>query len=251
MWPRFAYRPAERGAALLILLMLVAMATATALISAMGKPAAGPELRTITALGQARQALIGFAQLHGRLPRPARSAMDGRESPLHCSNDAECTGYLPWLALGVAPDDAWGKLWRYTVSPALTEQPVNVGRSETNKVIQTRDGGALRDVAGAPGCARVGAHCVAAVILSTGKRNFGTSIDGVGQANGAHGNLDEAMNAESSSIFVARPATIEPTATGGEFDDRLTWIDLDVLYDRMGAAGALPDNGSNRQSAFR
>lgn len=241
----------QRGAALLIVLMLVALATASMLMSALGKPAASPELRTVAALGQARQALIGFAQLNGRLPRPARSATDGRESPAACAVDDDCTGYLPWLALGVAPDDAWGKLWRYSVSPALTQQPVQVGRSEAGKVIRTRDGAVLRDLAGAAGCTRAGQDCVAAVILSTGKRHFGTTSAGITQANGASGNLDEAANAASTNDFIVRPASSEPMVAGGEFDDLLSWLTLDTLYQRMGAAGALPDDGHNRQSSFR
>lgn len=243
-------RAKQSGAALLVMLMLVMVVAASVLVNALGTPGEGPELRSLAALGEARQALIGFAQTHGRLPRPARSATDGREAQDRCDSEADCSGYLPWAALGVARSDAWGKLWRYSVSPAFTEQPLDIGRTMAGKIVQTRDGAGVRSLAGQAQCANAGSDCVAAVVLSTGQRNFGTSELGIAQANAALTNRDERNNARASKVFIQRTRSGDAAAAGGEFDDLVAWIDLEVLYKRMGAAGALPDDGRNRRSAF-
>ncbi|MBS3934952.1 MAG: prepilin-type N-terminal cleavage/methylation domain-containing protein, partial [Sulfuritalea sp.] len=46
-------------------------------------------------LAEVRDALVGFAVVHGRLPRPAVSATDGSERG-PCANDADCHGFIPW-----------------------------------------------------------------------------------------------------------------------------------------------------------
>src|SRR5688572_18807822 len=54
--------------------------------------------QTQRVLEETREALIGYAMIHGRLPRPAASETDGSERGT-CGggtpNDA-CTGYIPW-----------------------------------------------------------------------------------------------------------------------------------------------------------
>ena len=76
------------GAALLIVVTVAGLAAASLLVGALGKSSGdlARERRTLHALAQANEALVGFAAVNGRLPRPAASAIDGRENPLPCAS---------------------------------------------------------------------------------------------------------------------------------------------------------------------
>ncbi|MDR1709556.1 MAG: type II secretion system GspH family protein, partial [Candidatus Accumulibacter sp.] len=101
-------------------------------------------------LDELREALTGYAIVNGRLPRPAASLTDGRERPNDCANDAECTGFIPWAALGVKKTDAWNKLIRYSVTPSYAKNNVRIVPTDyASKKIKTRDAnGALQYVMG-------------------------------------------------------------------------------------------------------
>jgi hypothetical protein len=71
-------------------------------------------------------------------------------------------------------------------------------------------------------------NIVVAIVFSTGK-------------NGATGGTgtNEARNLDNNALFVSR--TPDPVgATGGEFDDQMTWIAVGELYGKLVAAGLLP-----------
>src|SRR5450830_65867 len=95
--PRLRMHARQRGAALLLLVTVLALGAATLLMSGYSPQAMEQRQvdQTQRTLAQSRDALIGFALQHGRLPRPAISAQDGRESALPCTNDADCSGFLP------------------------------------------------------------------------------------------------------------------------------------------------------------
>jgi len=206
----------------------------------MGPLAAQIEQRSVTqterALEQAREALLGFAMANGRLPRPATSATDGSERAADCATNAECTGYLPWAALGSPRGDAWGKLFRYSVTrsfansagPALTLSTAGVKR------VMTRTGGAPVILA----------DQVVAVVISHGPRNWGAGIDGGTIADGSSSNADEDANAtndgQAASPFYSRTASAVPGAAGGEFDDLVVWVPQTIVASRLVSAGHLP-----------
>ncbi|MGK5037716.1 hypothetical protein [Janthinobacterium sp. LB3P118] len=240
MTPRQPHR--QRGAALLLLLAVLGLGAASLLISAFGRNTGEAERqqRTLATLTQAREALLGFSATQGRLPRPAASALDGRERATDCANDAECSGFLPWVALGVAGVDAWGKLLRYSVTPEMARAPVVSFSAIANRVVLTRNSrGDFVYVAGQEQC-DVSAQCLPVVLFSQGKEHHGTAASGVTQINTARGNIDEASNDSASRRFVARPATDNAALAGGAFDDMLSWITLPTLYQRMRAARNLP-----------
>lgn len=227
----------ERGAALLLLLVMVGLGMASVLMSAASnwRRDDGKERRTLLALSQAQDALIGFAILHGRLPRPARSAVDGIEAAGPCRDDRECTGFLPWVTLGVDASDGWGHLLRYSASPAFTNAPVVFTEAVATKTIRVRHGADLVYFAGNASC-KLSAQCVPAVVLSTGKENFGVSVLGVAQANPSPFNPDERINATTSADFIRGPARSGGAAVdGGDFDDLLTWVPLLPLVNRINA----------------
>lgn len=232
----------QRGQALLILMTVLSLAGTSLFLGALNRirPDTAAGQRTQAALAQARAALLGFALTHGRLPRPAVSAIDGSERPLPCVTEAACTGFLPWAALSVPRTDAWGKLLRYSVTPVFTATPLQRVSAVGTKTILTRTGnGAITYLAGNPDCS-LGSQCAAVVVYSNGRRNFGVDSAGVVQVNGGRGNVDEAANDVALQNFMRRAATDAPNAPGGPFDDLLVWIMPADLYPPMARAHVLP-----------
>ncbi|HZP88337.1 MAG TPA: type II secretion system protein [Burkholderiales bacterium] len=190
---------------------------------------------TQRALEDIREALLGFAMANGRLPRPAQSAADGTERSANCTTHQDCTGFVPWVILGTARADAWGKLIRYSVSPGLaqTGAPIALASSGTKRI-------RTRDPLGAP----ILADNVAAVLISHGARAWGHTIDGVDIPDGSSTNVDEDANAtqygRTTDPFYARTMSQLVSSPGGEFDDLVVWIPQPLLLSRLVAAAKLP-----------
>ncbi len=240
---RLVARRRQRGAVLLILLAIVALAGSSLLMSAFGGTGlqARREQQTMRVLAQAKDALAGFAAANGRLPLPAVSAFDGLERPTPCTSDADCTGFLPWAALGIEGTDAWGQRLRYSVTPALTTYAYAASTAVANRTVQGRDAdGRLVYLGGGPACS-VQAQCLPFVVLSHGRYHLGVSEAGIARANGAADNDDEQANAGEALHFISRPATADASRPGGAFDDIVAWLPLDLLYQRMRAARTLPN----------
>jgi len=82
-------------------------------------------------LEEIKQALLGYAVLHGCLPCPVLDVnkADGKENRAvnidvcnqPCSNQPVKEGFLPWLDLGVGKYDAWGNTFRYRVKEEYTD----------------------------------------------------------------------------------------------------------------------------------
>ena len=189
-------------------------------------------------LAEIREALIGFAVVHGRLPRPAVSASDGNERSADCGNDADCTGFIPWTTLGVKKTDAWNKMVLYSVTREFANSTPFKLNTEGNKKVKTRDAaGTISHLVGSAGACS-SSSCAPAVVFSFGKNNWGTTADGTALADNSKTNVDEDANATEKIEFFARDPSTVPT--GGEFDDIVTWIPPYILFNRMIAAGRLP-----------
>ena len=184
-------------------------------------------------LAETREAIIGFAIINGRLPRPATSFSNGAERGT-CTTEASCSGFVPWTALGTSKLDPWGKIVRYSVTPAYADSTFSLITAGT-KTIRTRGTTspfALTDmVTGVP-----------AVIFSHGRNNYGTSDSGTAFADGStpNTNIDEDTNASATVTFIYRPRSENTAATGGEFDDIVSWVPVTILFNRMVTAGKLP-----------
>ncbi|WP_342114856.1 hypothetical protein [Pseudoduganella sp. OTU4001] len=218
-------RARQQGATLLALLLIATVATAAVLLSAFSGSSVerAREQRTHALLAQASEALIGFAALHGRLPRPGT----GRERAQPCASEADCTGLLPWRDLGLPAADNWGHELRYSVTPAFTVAPLARTAVIATKRVLSRDAnGTLFFIAGQESCT-LAAQCAPAVILSRGRSD---TLD----------SQDEAGNLAASVDFMQRPRSSEPRAPGGVFDDLLVTIPLHTMYERMAAAKTLP-----------
>lgn len=240
----------QRGftlAELAIVLIIVTLLT-TGLVASLGSQRSLAEVRaTEKMMAEAQEALIGFALANGRLPRPA-PLVDGTERVATCTTDTECTGFLPWQALGLQRTDSWGKMLRYSVTPAFANTGFALGTAGNKKVFSRDETGALISLSGPAGVCGGGSStpCAAAIVFSHGQNRLGTTQDGVVLAGGTATNLDEISNdtgstgATAGTIFISRTFTDNTAVTGGEFDDLVTWLSPNILYNRMIAAGKLP-----------
>lgn len=229
---------AQRGFTLIeltVVIVVIALLLGSLLVPLNSQVQQRNVTQTQRRLEEAREALIGYAMLNGRLPRPAVSDTNGSERTAQCLGagaNAECTGYLPWAELGIERTDAWGKLIRYSVTPALANDAITLG-SNGNKYVKTYQGGAeviLADDA-------------AAVLISHGSRNWGRTVDGISVADGSTTNLSEDANAGNdgqSAPFWSRAPSDNTAATGGEFDDQVVILPQTLVVGRLVAAGKLP-----------
>jgi prepilin-type N-terminal cleavage/methylation domain-containing protein len=189
-------------------------------------------------LGEIRDALLGFAITNGRLPRPATSATNGAEAA-SCADDAACNGIVPWTALGTAKVDGWGKLIRYSVTPAFANTTITLS-TVANRTVQTRDAvGALAYLVGSASCTTPN-QCSPAVIFSHGKSHWGTTDLGAALADGSGTNIDEDANNTGPITYFSRNPSDNTALPGGEFDDITIWLSGNALFNRMVTAGKLP-----------
>jgi hypothetical protein len=78
-----------------------------------------------------------------------------------------------------------------------------------------------------------------AVIISLGKNGLGAINAATGLPNPAPISLDEFENVEGPTNFVSR--MMSPAGSvAGEFDDIVTWLSKNTLFNRMIAARKLP-----------
>lgn len=185
-------------------------------------------------LAEIKEALIGFAVVNGRLPCPAISTASGVEKAA-CTAAGDRHGYIPWASLGVSKMDAWGHIFRYSVTPDYASSVLALSTAG-DITIRTRDAaGALVNLSNS--------NSIPVVILSHGKNGYGSFDDqGVLLAAVPVANIDETTNAASATAFVSRTPTPVgyDAAKGGEFDDIVVWISPNILFSRMVAAGRLP-----------
>lgn len=194
-------------------------------------------------ISEIRDALIGFAVVNRRLPRPATSATNGEENPAPCAATS-CTGVIPWATLGVKKTDAWNHIIRYSVTPAYANAPPFTLTTNGSLKVKTRDAAGVTSYLIGSDSPCSASPCAPAVIYSTGKNNWGIAEDGTVLADGSTTNTDEDTNANlqasafSTPVYFSRNPSSAPV--GGEFDDIVVWIPPYLLMNRMISAGQLP-----------
>ncbi len=178
------------------------------------------------------EALLGYVMINGRLPRPATSSTNGVENATVCGSEAACAGFIPWTTLGSGKLDAWGNIIRYSVTPAFANAAFALA-TVGDKTIQERN---------AASALVSYATEVPVVVWSNGPQNFGTNGTGAVRANNSSGvtNVDEITNNTASTTFIRRISVNNSAATGGEFDDIVTFIPTAILVNKAIAAGKLP-----------
>lgn len=195
---------------------------------------------TQKAMDEIKEALIGYAasQVPPHLPCPdktgaggAGTANDGLEDFTAATGQCVVTeGNIPWATLGVADVDGWGNRIHYRVdsafsnrSPMVTFSLISVGNL---RVCQTAS------------CTTIVANTLPAVILSYGKNGYG-AINAAGNANPTPTSVDELANTDLTADFVSHTQS-SFGSPAGEFDDLVTWLSPNILFNRMVAAGRLP-----------
>lgn len=199
-------------------------------------------------LAETRDALVGYAQINGRLPCPAISAADGRENRDAVSRQcATLFGFVPWVELGVRPADPWGRLVRYRTSSEFAQSGIagSDPTLSTNSAAQLKIQGHNPDDS-YPNLTNDAPREVVFVVLSHGKNGYhGTNLDGsAGPSDAGVANPDEDINRNAltnagNTIFVSRTPTPVNTPTLGAFDDQLVWVPRSVLINRLVAAGKI------------
>ncbi|HSJ95509.1 MAG TPA: type II secretion system protein [Myxococcota bacterium] len=260
-YSRCPERVAARRRAFTLLEVLIALAIVAMLASALAIPlAAQVHMRRVEdtrrLLGEARDALLGFAAAHGRLPCPATAGSRGRESFAAGGDagDGRCAsfhgGWLPAATLGLAPldpegfvRDAWGS------AANRVRYAVHGGAIQGVAHALTRAGGmqmaTLPGLGAAPhylyicatGVAANASGCGPAANQLTRRAAFVLVAPGLNAPRDAAAGSDEARNLDGDAVFVSREASM---AAGREFDDLLDWGAIHAVVNRMVLAGRLP-----------
>lgn len=192
---------------------------------------------TQKAMEEIKEALVGYAIANRYLPCPAVSATNGTEGARDATSH-QCNprvGFIPWGALGVSKLDGWGRVFRYSVTPVYTDNTSLFSLASARDItIKTRDAvGTLVNLSSASD--------LPAVVVSHGKNGYlGTTDAGGVVPNDSANNPDEVTNASSANTFVARVMGDNTSSASGEFDDLVTWISPNILFNRMVTAGRLP-----------
>jgi len=207
-------------------------------------------------MDEAREAVLGFAVVHGRLPCPASAQSRGEESfaPGGGPADGRCAdfhgGFLPGATLGLPPLDTEGFVRDAWGSPRNRLRYAVFGPNPVNGVEQalTRANGlqaaTLSGLGDAPHylfiCASgagVGpSSCGPAANQLTRRAAFVLHSAGANAPAIPQPGSDEARNLDGDAVFVSHEARLGTDP----FDDVVTWVPVSVLAARMLAAGRLP-----------
>lgn len=189
-------------------------------------------------MDETKEALFGFAISKGYLPCPASqvNGIEDRDGTTLACNSNRRVGFLPYATLGVNQLDGWGRLFRYSATPAFTTASgiFSIGTLR-DITIQKRDASNLSN-----------ADDIPAVILSHGANGiFGTLASGntiPSTASISYDNVaDQQTNANGvGTTFVSGDHAGRTANNDEEFDDIVIWISPNVLLNRMIMATKLP-----------
>ena len=216
------------------------------------------EAQTRRQLDEAKEALLGFAAAHGRLPCPASATSNGEESFAaggdatngNCSNFYD--GWLPGAALGLAPLDSEGFVrdaWasranriRYAVfgaGAAINAVPNALTRADGMQAatLPALAGASHYLFICASGATASASGCGPASNQLTRRAAFVLLSLGSDAQASAPAGRDEARNVAGDPVFVHHEASAAP---GAEFDDIVVWVPVHLVVNRLLTAGRLP-----------
>lgn len=190
------------------------------------------ETATDEALDEARDALLGYVVRKGFFPCPAKSPTDGTEDR-EAGTCKKTVGLLPWATLGIQGVDGWAHRLRYAATLKYTSKITGTDDGDIEIVTRNLDGAELK--------LTTEGGKTPVVILSHGSNGFG-AIDQDGNVLLAPPTgTDEARNASGDGRqFYSRPLSENSGASGGAFDDRITWLSPNLIAHRLITVGRLP-----------
>ena len=181
---------------------------------------------TQKALEEIKEALIGYAIIHGSLPCPSTETNPNNAAygvaDTNCQSPPIVEGYVPWKTLGVSEMDAWGikrtnttplGYWRYRAERNFSNAAVPFTLSTgfiDGLIVKNSAGNALTTATERP----------VAIIFSTGPN---TTSDGL-----------------NISAYLGTNGIFQSDTPSTTFDDLVIWISRPLLMNRMVAAGKLP-----------
>lgn len=235
--------PEQRGAAIMIMLLILVLGAASFLLTKLGKgDARQPDnLAAAHDLGAITGALIGYATSNGNcLPCPDTDPNGGDGlSNAPCGNGTPVSGLLPWVTLGLGALDSWGHRLRYVVDPDFT----GAGACVINQSMQSQLAMKTRDNAGAlVDLFTVPTDYPPAVVIAHGANGFGgMNENGAAMPPPPANNVDEETNRAATTDLVQRTAsdTASP-ASGGPFDDLVGFVNMTTYKTRLGQVAPLP-----------
>jgi len=186
--------------------------------------------RTLKTLEEVKEALLGFAILHNRLPCSDRDE-DGLEDSPCDTNTTKIEGNLPWRDLGIGRYDGWGRHFRYRVDKEYSSSSISSSlKTDEDKKLKVRN--KLGDInlttfekyEQSDGTIKNYSRVVA-IIFSYGKNSKADN-----------GNQFTAANDATYVQDVYVEDKKDPTKT---FDDRLTWLSKHTLTNRLNEAKQL------------
>lgn len=201
-------------------------------------------------LEEAREAIIGYAMSHSvdhdsnsdtpprpYLPCPDTDA-DGRENRAGniCT---QADGWLPWVDLGTASQDAWGNRLYFSVE---NREYADKSKGMPNLALATYIPPYatlnLKRICSTSACTTTEAIYLPVVVFSHGPNGWGArNINGNTLA--VPTSADELENTDADPSFVRRAPT-KPEVASGEFDDLVVWISDGLLRSRVCPSGGCP-----------
>jgi hypothetical protein len=207
-------------------------------------------------MGEALEALLGYAAANGYFPCPADAASNGQEAAGTDHVTGVCPvwyGFLPAAALGLAAVDSQGyavdggRQTQNRIRYAVTSQTISgvtfpfTKRNGSRTVgVLSLDAEDLLFVCGSGTGVNAGLNCGGATTLTSRAVAVVWSVGGNAATGGS--SVDEAENpnpngGSADRLFVSRSRSV---VSGAVFDDVLSWIPTSVYVNRMLAAGQLP-----------
>lgn len=170
-------------------------------------------------MDEIQQALVGYAVIYKRLPCPAQPTIATGSANAGVMDCTITNGVVPWATLGISETDAWGRRFTYTVTNSFS----------TTDILLTSAGGIT--IKSSVGGTNV-ATGIPVVFVSHGTNGAGAYTSDGNQIP-TSADADEAENANANTTFVNRDF-------GPTYDDLVTWVSPNTLFNRMVAAGKLP-----------
>ena len=174
-------------------------------------------------LEEIKEALLGFAVLHKRLPCPDTDDTDDTDDNGKENNPCIITnieGDLPWATLGVGKNDVWGNAFRYRVDKNYTEK-MDISsslRTDENKKLKVR-----RD------------DTPSTFLTTLDEKNL-SRVVAIIFSKGRNAKADDG-NDDTNATYVQDFKLDE----NNEFDDHLTWLSKQtVMYQLIAAKQWFP-----------